>query len=145
MISKLMIQEVKDILKNYSELHAELKERRAQLSEERYKQAGVSGVSMGENIPTVSISEHVKLLDNLVKIDALERRIKDIEERLHFANDILQYIGINQPEVYETIKAVYFDGLRYDEYAEQIGRSTRSLKEDVNRSIAVALRTKYRI
>ena len=145
MISKLMIQETKDIFKSYTALHAELKERRAQLSEERYKQAGVSAVSLGENIPTVSVSEHVKLLDNLAKIEALERRIKDIEERLHFANDILQFIGINQPDTYEAIKAVYFDGLRYDEYAEQIGRSTRSLKEDVNRSIAVALRSKFRL
>lgn len=140
-----MIQETKDILKSYTALHAELKERRAQLSEERYKQAGVSAVSLGENIPTVSISEHVRLLDNLAKIDALERRIKDIEERLHFANDILQYIGINQPDTYETIKAVYFDGLRYDEYAEQIGRTSASLKRKVDEAIAVALRSKYRI
>lgn len=145
MISELMIKQVKDDLKNYKQLHAELSERRKQLEQEEYKQAGVSGVSLGENVPTVSLSEHVKLLDNIERIEAIKARIADCENRIRFVNDVLQIITKRDQQAYTIISAVYFEGKRYDDIAQELNVSATYAKYSVTKAISIALRLRYKL
>lgn len=145
MISRVMVEQTKDDLRHYKDLLKEVENLRLILEEEEYKQAGVTALRTGENVPNTSMSDHARVLDNMDKIEAIQARINDCQDHILLVNFILTYLSEHYQHAHHIIVLHYFENKRYDEIADMLGERQTRVKRAVNTGISLALRSRFHL